>query len=60
MPTEGQQGLTSRPGDELPFGKIRVDEVGDKTYFHIDSANPDHPLEKQALIRVKNPVRVRR
>lgn len=49
----------SRGGDELPEGEIRVDEIGEKTYFHIDAKDPDHPLEKQALIICK-PVRVRR
>lgn len=58
--SDQKQGLTSRRGDELPTGPIRVDEVGNKTYFHIDAENPGHPLEKQALIRVKNPVKVKR
>lgn len=44
-----------------PDREVRVDEVwgGDRLVIHQDAADPDHPLEKSALI-VGKPVEVRR
>lgn len=56
-----QSDLVSPPEDELPEGPIRVDNVGDKIWFHMDPVEkPDHPLERQALIEVGNPQGVHR
>lgn len=44
------EGGVSRDGD-LPTGEIREHMVGDKLWIHIDADDPDHPLEKKALLR---------
>lgn len=38
-------------GDELPTGDVRSEWVGDRLWMFIDADEPDHPLEKKALLR---------
>lgn len=53
--------LVSPAGKPLPQGEIRVAEnfLGGNLCLHIDADDPDHPLEKKAIMWGK-PVRVRR
>lgn len=44
--------------DSMPSGEVREATVGSSLWIFIDADEPDHPLEKKALIRGK-PVEVR-
>jgi hypothetical protein len=41
----------AQEAEDLPTGEIQNDMAGQKLWMYIDAENPDHPLEKKALLR---------
>lgn len=59
MTSEKENTYVSQGGETLPTGDIREDEASGMFFLHIDADNPNHPLEKKAIMWSRNPVRVK-